>query len=228
MTDSNIFAEQKRLYTDSYEKHAGSPKATMQVHRDYQNLRFDRILEQIDISLLEDNISLLDYACGQGDLLSYISTKQLPITYFGIDINEHYINYAKSKFNDSNGIFQLQDTQFPSLTENYDYICVSGMFHYKGSATHTEWESICIRIIDRLFKHTKKGLIFNCLTSKVDFMDKNLFYWDADLVTNYVQTSLSRHYKIDHSYPLYEWTISVYTDDFIQSKFDKPTFKKYF
>ena len=62
----------------------------MQVHSDYQNLRFKKILEQIfEIDNAQD-ITLLDYACGPGDLLEYLQKEKLPINYSGIDINENY------------------------------------------------------------------------------------------------------------------------------------------
>ena len=52
------------------------------------------------------------------------------------------IHFAKDKFKDLSDVFTLQETQFPSLTKSYDYICISGMFHYKGTANPKEWEMI--------------------------------------------------------------------------------------
>lgn len=228
MNNSDIFAEQKRLYTESYKRFAGGPEATMQVHSDYQYLRFQKILDQIINIDNGQKITMLDYACGPGDLLEYLQKKDIPISYSGIDINENYINFAKNKFKDMADIFILQKSQFPSLTSTYDYICISGMFHYKGTANPKEWEAVCKKLIKDLFKHVNKGLIFNCLTSQVDFMDANLFYWDPNIVIDFVGSSFSRYFKIDHAYPLYEWTLAIYTEEFMQSQFKQPTFHKYF
>ena len=65
-------------------------------HSDYSekssNIRFEHHVRNLEIS----NISILDYGCGPGNIVSwFLSNKKTPRYYYGYDIREKTIEYAK-------------------------------------------------------------------------------------------------------------------------------------
>lgn len=210
----DIYNEQIALYTEAFDKHMGTAEATLQVHSDLQNLRFKQIVDQLSIKS-ED--SLLDYGCGQGDFFNYLKLNGMHVSYYGQDINESYIKYATGLYKTDSAKFSVVSSIIPELSTSYDHIVISGMFHFKGSCERSVWKSTLQQIIINLFKHTRKSLTFNCLTYPVDFERSDLFYWSPQDIMETIRMDLSRFFKIDHSYPLFEWTCTVYKENYIKS-----------
>ena len=54
---------------------------------------------------------------------------------------------------------------------------------------------------------TKKKIVFNNLSTYVDYFDKRLFYLDPFKLFNYIKKNISDRCVIDHSYSLKKNTI---------------------
>lgn len=87
--------------------------------------RFPEKLKIIS-DLIENNSTVLDIGCGNGDTLAYIKS-QKNIKAFGIDISETTINFAKSK-----GINAWKDdiTNSNFSIDKYDYIIISEVIEH--------------------------------------------------------------------------------------------------
>lgn len=75
---------------------------------------------------------------------------------------------------------------------------------------------------------SRKGIAFNFLTSYNTFNQDDLMYFDPSEVFKYCIKNLSRFVIIDHGYPLYEATATVFKKDFLKSFYIGNAFDKYF
>lgn len=73
-----------------------------------------------------ENSSVIDIACGTGELALYISPKN----YLGIDINPAYIEYAKKRFKEKNFKFILADATEYNFTKDYDKVFLISAAHH--------------------------------------------------------------------------------------------------
>jgi hypothetical protein len=63
-----------------------------------------------------------------------------------------------------------------------------------------------------MFSLARHGIAFNMMSSHVNFMAPNLYYKNPLEITAFCATELSRRFRVDHAYPLYEFTMYVYRD----------------
>lgn len=47
-------------------------------------------------------------------------------------------------------------------------------------------------------------------------------------ILDFVSEELSRFFIVRHNYALFEFTVAVYTNDFVKERFTEPEFEKYF
>jgi len=115
----------------------------------------------------EDNL-LLDVGCGTGKYAKLFSKN-----YYGVDINEDYINYAKGNYNGNFDTMDATDLRFSDNT--FDFIFNVSLFH------HLSDESIktAINEMKRVCKNNGKILIIDAVfPSKKNFLGYLLFKLD--------------------------------------------------
>jgi len=201
-------------YREKFIQHGDTPKGVDWNDSDTQNLRFKQILEFV---LPIQNCSLLDVGCGTGALFEYIkNNSQDDFFYTGTDYVEEMIDKATSKFDKlQNVIFLNKDLS--NINDQFDYVVASGIFNVKQNISNEIWKSHILDTLDKMFSRCKKGIVFNILTSYVDFSESRLYYSDPLVVFDYCVKSFSRYIKLNQGYPLYEYTMAVYKDDYVKS-----------
>lgn len=139
-----------------------------------QRLRYECILKLINPA----GKSILDFGCGKGDLYGFLKEKGINTKYTGIDLNNNLINTAKAVYPE--GEFIALDLDSNQLLGYYDYVILCGVFNLNIDGVR---ESI-IKYLSKLFAHTNKKLVFNCLSSFSKTKDINLIYLDpAEILT---------------------------------------------
>jgi len=73
-----------------------------------------------------------------------------------------------------------------------------------------------------------KAIVFNCLTSYKTFSDPTLLYFDPIKIFDFCAKNLSRFVIIDHGYPLYEFTCTVFRPEYLSKSYNNQKFNKYF
>ena len=113
-------------------------------------------------------------------------------------VSFHKINILKTKFN-----------------KNFDYIFINGTFN-NHTVNNWKWMKQILKI---LIKKTNKALIFNNLSSYVDYKDRNLFYIDPKKVFDFSKKNLSKFVILKHDYAIkknvipYEFTTFIIKKD---------------
>lgn len=169
-----------------------------------QKRRFEIFSDHIN-----DNSSLLDFGCNVGDFYNYLQNNKNNIKYYGIDINEDYINIAKEKYKNNNNCNFL----FENILKNCnnipecDYVTASGVFCYK----HIDDKITHKQILSKLWSKTKKSLMFNMLTSENAYAnpDKHTLYSPKeglDLINNLECSK----FRLLHDYLPNDFTIIMF------------------
>lgn len=107
---------------------------------------WDRI-EKV-VSLVDSNSSVVDICCGPSVLYKPLSKKN--VSYFGLDLNEHFVNRARKQGINSM-TFNLLSEQIPS--NQFDYVILQSSL-YQFIPNHLE-------VIHRMLQATKKYVVIS-------------------------------------------------------------------
>lgn len=211
----NITLELKKHYSQSFKQYGPTPKGVDWGEKEDVSLRYHKMISVIGEERQKDSISLLDVGCGYGGLLQYMYTNSIPdrdinILYTGIDVVESMIDYAKANFKEANfihgDIFDL-DTK-----ETFDYVICNGILTQKLSASTMDMDKFAHKLIKKMYALCNVGVVFNIMTSKVNYTVSNLYYRNPGDLFIYCMNEITSKLKIDHAYPLFEYTMYLYKE----------------
>jgi SAM-dependent methyltransferase len=170
-------------------------------------LRYEKMLAVADFSNAQRS-SWLDVGCGYGGLLQYAAGKGLELDYTGIDVAANMIEWARANMPNSNFIHgDILDQRFD---REFDYVVCNGILTQKLAASGQEMDQFAAQLIRRLFSLCKVGVAFNVMTTKVNYFVNNLYYRNPAELMSWCLDEITPHLRLDHSYPLYEYTLYLY------------------
>lgn len=202
---SKLDEKVERYYQQTFAKFGDSAKGVDWKNESSQNLRFERILRSVNGN---ESFSLLDVGCGTGSIIESLKASAGNFSYLGIDLVQEMIECALVKFANEPRV-NFSNCALASVQSQFDYVIASGIFNVKQESGDAEWEKEFFASISKMFGLAKKAAIFNVLTSYVDFKVDHLFYSDPLKTFDYCKRNLSRFVSLDHSYDLYEYTITI-------------------
>ncbi|MDA8678190.1 class I SAM-dependent methyltransferase [Luminiphilus sp.] len=172
-------------------------------------LRYDNMLS---VARQEPSVSvsMLDVGCGYGGLLDHVMAQDIKIEYSGIDVAENMIAHAKTHH--ETGTFYLGDALHYPFDLPFDYVVCNGILTQKLDATIREMDQFANSLIGRMFELCNNGIAFNIMSDKVNFMAENLYYRSPVEMLSFCLDNLSSKVKVDHAYPLFEYTVYVFRD----------------
>ena len=208
---SNKTFNLKDYYNNLFLKYGNSYLTAQQSSRATQETRMMVLLKDLKI---KKNEKILDFGCGTGHLYKFFKKKKLNIHYTGIDVADKIIQYNIKIYKNNPRVkfinFDILNTN--KRIGNYDYVFISGTFNNKIK-NNWVWMKKCLKF---LFQRTKKVLVFNNLSSYVDYYDKNLFYIKPEKVFSFCKKNLSLYVAIANNYEIkkgvipFEFTTFVY------------------
>jgi SAM-dependent methyltransferase len=195
-------------YSGKIRAHGATPQGVDWRDEQSQNLRFTRLLDLIDRE--DDTSAISELGCGYGAFATYLRRNGRPNNYFGSDISADMIEAARLIHGES------PQTYFKQGEEpcDADYVFASGIFNVKFDISDDVWLNYINDTIELMFKKSKKGIAFNCLTSYSDFDRKksNLFYSNPSEMMAWCMDRYGRHVALRQDYGLYEYTIIIRTE----------------
>tara|TARA_R110001592_G_scaffold267950_3_gene534115 strand:- start:2239 stop:2913 length:675 start_codon:yes stop_codon:yes gene_type:complete len=222
MSDS-IVKKQQEVYTKQFLEHGDSPEGTFNQNDVIQKLRFDRLIKQLDFG--NGTKKLHDVGCGICDLHTYLQGQEVNVKYSGTDVVPEMKELALKKY--PNMEFHVRDIINDEIEEVYDYVTLAGVFNLPGDTDREEWEKFTLQMISKMFDLCTKAISFNFLTTKADFYHPDMYYADPAEIFEYCSKNLSRHVVIDHSYPLFEFTVTVFKTEGMKENFTEQPLQKY-
>jgi SAM-dependent methyltransferase len=195
------------LYTKSLENHGLEPKSVGWRDEVSQLLRFEKLIQVIDLGSGNEGITVNDWGCGYGAMFSYLDKilgKDL-IHYYGYDISDGMLAAASHFVKDR----RVEWIKSSEITHEADYSFASGTFNVRLEANEAIWTAYIKEKLLNLGCRSVRGFGFNLLSTYVDWKQDNLYYGDPFIFFDFCKQNISRYVSLLHDYPLYEWTILV-------------------
>jgi hypothetical protein len=222
MTDS-ILDNQRKHYSENFSKYGSTPLGTYQNNIETQYLRFDRLIRNIRKDLL--NCRIHDIGSGTCDFHRFLLENNINHEYYGTEIVQEMIDFSLLEYPD----IKLYNRDLLSVSdEMYDFNVLSGTLNISHELDKKAWREYSYKLIEKMFALCSKGIAFNFLTSYNTFSKEDLVYFDPGEILSFCIKKLSRFVIIDHAYPLYEATCTVFKKQFIRKDYKRKAFDKYF
>lgn len=202
----SIKSKVSEYYTDKLKEFGITAKGVDWNSEESQLLRFQQLCKVLPQSKNE-KFSILDFGCGYGAMLKYLSSQYSNIQFIGYDISEEMIEVSKRLFKGSNAIWSSNEMDLRPV----DYVIASGIFNVKMDFTTEDWLTYILKILHSINELALYGFSFNVLTSYSDkeYMRDNLFYADPNFLFDYCKRNFSKKVALLHDYPLYEFSVIV-------------------
>jgi hypothetical protein len=224
MSSDKIIKDQINTYLDNFKKNKDSSLGTFQNDRVTQYMRFEHIIKEFK-PILNETITFHDFGCGCCDMYEYLLQNNIKVKYSGTEIIQEMIDHAREKFP---GIeLYNRDVLKEPVNDKYHIVVFSGGLYLPGNIPHDEWKKFVFDIISKMWEMSTVGISFNLLTTYSTYKSDHLFYVSPAEIIDYCCQNLSRFVNLDQSYPLYEWTITVFKKEYIQEKYKQPELQKY-
>jgi len=162
-----------------------------------------------------DRVSLLDFACGTGELFRQARDLRKPaISYRGVDLSELALHHAQEKFPDADfkklDILQATESEMADLA--VDYCVINGLFTVKGGLSDAEMWEFMAAVLDRLWPVTRRAIAFNLMSKQVDWERDDLFHVSLDRMAEFLHRLAGRHVTFHADYGLFEYTCYVWKE----------------
>lgn len=167
-----------------------------------QYFRFAELVKYLDLS--DQNKSVLDVGCGNGELFKYLNHSGFRGDYTGYDINLGLLEQALYRFP---GIkFFNRDVNQIEDYEDFDYVLSSGVFNIDfGQSLEFIHDFIA-----NMFRHARHVLVFNAISTHVNYRDQGMYYIDPSQILRFCLENLSKRVVLSHGSLPFNYTIAIY------------------
>lgn len=198
----------KNHYEHCFDTHGATAKGADWRDTETANMRYQQMLKVIVDATTKS--SMLDVGCGFSGLLSYLKEQRLNIDYSGIDVAQNMLSHSRKTFPDNQ--FIEADILSHQFDCKYDYVVCNGILTQKLTASQSSMTAYMEKLIKTMFEICNIGIAFNIMTDRVNFKVDNLFYKSPEALIAFCLDNITRHIKIDHAYPMYEYTVYLYKE----------------
>lgn len=198
-----ILNKVNKYYSEKIISHGATSKGVDWNGKESHFLRFEQLCKLLPIN---KNFSLIDYGCGFGSLIDFLTEKEFQFNYSGFDISEEMVHKAKSIHTTKNISFNTELNG-----DKYEYAIANGIFNVKLDSNDQDWKKYIEVTLQQINKISAKGFSFNILTSYSDeeYKKDYLYYADPLYFFDYCKKHFSKNVALLHDYNIYEFTIIV-------------------
>jgi trans-aconitate methyltransferase len=220
-----ISESQARYYGELYEKHGSSVQAVASGKQAYKDLRYEKLSR---VLARDTKCSVYDVGFGLGHFYEYLKNRfpEKQIRYGGAEVTPAFVEHCRKAYPECD--FALLDIQGHPLPDKYNYLIFGGTFYHLANSSPDEYIDYVKRVLTNGWLSCDRGMAFNLVTEYVDYRHDSLFYPPIVEVIDFVAKKLSRFFVVDHASPLYEYTITVWREEYMESLYVDDVFSKYF
>ena len=205
----NITQKLKEHYVKKFDEHGASSQGVDWGPQEKADIRYQVMMNVVHEADREAGFSMLDVGCGYGGQLDFAKANGYTAQFTGIDVAPNMIEHANQNLPEGEWI----TTDLFGWDDNrqFDYVVCNGILTQKLSTTTLEMEAFASKLIASMWAKTRKGLVFNCMTTHVDFKNDGNFYKNPlEMLAEALK--YTHDVRLDHAYPLYEYAIYMYRD----------------
>lgn len=206
MMSKNINFDQIKNYFDQkLTDHGATPRGADWNSDASQALRFEQLVK---ICRSDQPFSIIDYGCGYGALVDFLTVKGYSYHYTGFDLLEPMVRKAREVYSTfPHCTFTAQEADLKAA----DCCIASGIFNIKFQYSDETWTEYVIQVLNKMDSLSKNGFSFNMLTvySDTDHMRPDLYYADPCFLFDYCKRHFAKNVALLHDYGLYDFTILV-------------------
>jgi SAM-dependent methyltransferase len=173
------------------------------------NLRYKKMLAVSESIESNKASTMLDVGCGYGGLIQYMKNQNISMDYTGIDFASNMIDWAKINLKDEVFI-EANFLDYDFAEKKYDYVVCNGILTQKLESSLLDMDRYAKSIIGKMYSLCNKAIAFNIMSTAVNFFAPNLYYKHPAEIICYCMSEISRNFKIDHSYGIYEYTVYLH------------------
>jgi SAM-dependent methyltransferase len=209
--DDKIIDAYRAHYAASFACHGATSRGVDWGEQSDVDLRYSKMLEVIEPQSAGGKPArVLDVGCGYGGLLEYAKSRRIVVDYTGIDLVPEMIEHARERHPDAR--FTVGDVLSSSDQLDVDYAICNGVLTLKLESSILDMDRFARRLIRKMFSIARRGIAFNMMSTHVNFSAPNLYYKSPVEILAFCG-ELSRRFRMDHAYPLYEYTVYIYRDE---------------
>jgi SAM-dependent methyltransferase len=202
----------KAHYTETFRRHGATARGVDWGPEADVRLRYDKMLALIrdDPSPSGDRPAVLDVGCGFGGLYAHAEAAGRSLAYTGVDVADEMIAHAAEALPGATFVCADVLDYAPPAGQKFEYVVCSGILTQKLTASNMEMDRFAQQLVRRMFDLASRGVAFNVMTTKVNHFANNLYYRNPVELTAWCLSELTPHLRLDHAYPLYEYTMYLY------------------
>lgn len=221
----SITDEQREFYQRLYSQHGDAPQALSARDGITHDERFERTARLLERSPGRD---IHEIGCGLGHFGRWLARHAPEARYSGSDICPEFVDACSAQF--PKGSFNCQDICETPLETTHDWVVLIGVFNIRLQRTDKEWFEFVQSMMRAMYAACSSGISVDFLTPYSDPEKRrdDLYYQPLEPLLDFVRSDLSRHFEIDHSAPLYEYTLRVHRPDAVRERHPEPAFDRYF
>lgn len=199
-------------YADCFAAHGATPKG-VDWPRDEDALRRHQVMVELVQSLpKKSGREWLDVGCGYGAFYAWLEAQgqAANLHYQGVDLIEEMIVAARALH--PHASFDIRDLLANPLPEKtVDVAVLNGVLTERRGIPHTAMVEYAKELLSAVFKTVREGMVFNVMSTHVDWQREDLFHWSMDEAVAFLSAHCSRHVVVRADYGLYEYSVYVYT-----------------
>jgi len=200
MEHKQITKVSNEYYNQRGKQYPCTSKAVFWDDQQTQYLRFHEIVKHIDLGA---DSTVLDVGCGNAEFYKYLNFNGFKGQYKGYDINQELLSQASQMYS---GIdVEEIDILEQDIVERFDYVVVSGLFNLNYGQTMAWVE----RMLTALHCLAHKKVIFNAISTYVNFKQDEMFYINPAALLDFVLSNLSSQVVLEHGVLPYNYLMAI-------------------
>lgn len=183
-------------YSSLFLTYGDTAQAGQWSSRETQDRRLRILLRSLgEESQTLKNASFLDFGCGTARLLEVLQNEvSFRGEYTGVDISQSIIDHCQVSYPQST--FLCQNILTNPLSASFDFVVCSGTFNNSEMGSQLrDW-------LKCLFDNCRVALVFNLLSTHVDYFEPELVYFDPSEILHFCKTELSSFVSLKHDYEI--------------------------
>ena len=199
--------DSRAYFTDKIRKYGPAPQGVDYNGPQAQTARFEQLVKVIDPS---SHFDVIDFGCGYGALLDYLSQRGWDFSYYGFDVLAEMVDAGRKAHQDrEHALFTMDASDLPIC----DYVIAGAIFNNKFEAPVAAWGEHVLAVLSTINALARKGFAFNILSiySDADRMAQrpDLYFADPLVHFDHCKRNYSQDVALLHDYGLNDFTILV-------------------